>query len=363
MRVLVLARDPVGRMPAQRFRFEQYVGPLAARGIAMEFEPLMAGSTTDVLYEPGHVGRKVAGVARGAGLRLAQIGRSRRYDVAFVAREGFPLGPAWVERALTAAGLPFVFDFDDAVWLPHGSAANRLIAPLKFAGKTASACRLATVVTAGNGYLAEWARRFNPRVRVLPTTVDTDRFRRESSPEPRPDPLVIGWSGSHSTAAHLRPLMPVLADLQRRRGVRLVVIGAPPFAAEGAEVEFVPWTEADEVEQLGRLDIGVMPLPDTEWARGKCGLKALTYMALGIPTVMSPVGVNVDIAQGGAAWLADGPQEWTSALERLLDEPDTRRELGAAGRRRVEERYSVTRNVQGYADALQEAVALGGRRA
>ncbi len=357
MRVLILARDPLGRTPGQRFRFEQYIGPLAERGIAIECKPLIDTTTADILYEPRRYLRKTAVVLGGAGARLRAIAASRNYDAVLVSREGFPLGPPWVERALRLAGVPYIFDFDDAIWIPNASHANRLVAPLKFPRKAGLACRWATLVTAGNRYLAQWASEFNDHVRILPTTIDTDVYR-PSPPIPSDRP-VIGWSGSHSTAQHLRPLMPILADIQQRRGVRLLVIGAPPFNTEGADVEFVRWTEQDELQQLRRLDIGVMPLPDTEWARGKCGLKALQYMSLGIPTVMSPVGVNVDIAEGGAAWLAHEPAEWTAALERLLDEPETRTRLSEAGRRRVEERYSVVGNVQHYLEAFEEVVSLG----
>jgi glycosyltransferase involved in cell wall biosynthesis len=193
-------------------------------------------------------------------------------------------------------------------------------------------------------------------VRVIPTTIDTswyvphpDRWEREGS-------LCIGWSGSTTTVAHLRTIEAVLRDVQRDRGVRLRVIADQPVTIEGAEVEFVSWTDEREVADLHPIDIGIMPLPDDEWSKGKCGAKALQYMALEIPTVMSPVGVNVDIASGGAALLATSPEEWRDALDRLLDDATLRRRLGSAGRQRVVDRYSVVANAPAYVDAVRSVV-------
>src|SRR5262249_6744221 len=151
----------------------------------------------------------------------------------------------------------------------------------------------------------------------------------------------VGWSGSHHTAIYLDALAPVLRDLQRETGVRLRVIGDEHFAIPGAEVEALPWREKTELADLAEIDIGLMPMPDDQWARGKCGLKALQYMALGIPAVISPVGVNVEIASDGAALLANGPAEWSDTILRLIQSTERRAELATRGRARVEQRYSV----------------------
>jgi glycosyltransferase involved in cell wall biosynthesis len=133
------------------------------------------------------------------------------------------------------------------------------------------------------------------------------------------------------------------------------VIGAESFRITGASVETLPWREQSEIQDLSAIDVGLMPLPDDPWARGKCGLKALQYMALGIPTVMSPVGVNREIAAGGAAHLAGGDDEWRAVLTRLIEDPELRAKLGAAGRARVEERYSVRAMLPRYRDSLMRA--------
>jgi glycosyltransferase involved in cell wall biosynthesis len=356
IRVLVLTPYPVRTAPSQRFRFEQYVEPLARAGIRIDISPFLDPQAMGVLYRPGHLRAKVEAVLRGLVRRRGDVAGARGYDLVLVHREALPLGYPVVERLLPRLGVPYVFDFDDAVYRAHYSAANSWIAPLKYPAKTSTIARGATLVVAGNEHLAAWARRYTDRVTVIPTTIDTDAYH------PAPDGarraserLCVGWSGSHSTVEHLKPLAPVLRDLQRERGVRLRVIGADDFRIPGAEVEALAWREATELRDLREIDIGIMPLPDDDWARGKCGLKALQYMALGIPTVMSPVGVNPTIARDGAALLASSPDDWGRVLRMLLDEPGLRERLAAAGRARVEEEYSIDAVAPAYVVALRGA--------
>jgi glycosyltransferase involved in cell wall biosynthesis len=277
---------------------------------------------------------------------------SRRYDLVLVHRESLPVGPPWVERILGSAGVPYVFDFDDAIYLRASSDANRRLAWLKYPSKTATVVRNARVVIAGNEHLANWARRSAADVVVIPTAIDTDVYRPAP---PRMGPLCVGWSGSPSTIQHLEQLAPVLSELQRERGVRLRIIGDSGYTIDGAAVDAVPWREASELEDLRAIDIGVMPLPNDEWARGKCGLKALQYMALGIPAILSPVGVNRAIARDGAALLASTAAEWRSALRALLDDEQLRVRTGRAGRVRVESEYSLDTALPLWERALRSA--------
>jgi glycosyltransferase involved in cell wall biosynthesis len=360
LRVLLLAPYPLRSAPGQRFRFEQYLAPLAERGYAIDVRCLLNPQAAAVLKRPGRTAAKASIIRRGAAQRVRDLLRARGYDVVFVYRAAFPLGPALFERALARLGVPYVLDFDDAIWQTNVSEVNKRFARLKFAGKMESIARHATVVSAGNEFLADWARRVNDNVVVVPTTIDTDVYRPH--PPSERDRLCVGWSGSETTAKHLAGLTGVLRDVQHRHDVRLLVIGPAHFIIENADVEVREWNEQTELEDLSQIDIGVMPLPDDPWARGKCGLKALQYMALGIPTVMSPVGVNTDIAEGGAALLASTEEQWTAVLGQLIADSAMRRRIGEAGRRRVEERYSIHRNVDRYADLLDRAASLGVRR-
>ena len=271
-----------------------------------------------------------------------------------VHRESFPVGPGWVEPLLRKLGVPYAFDFDDAIYLPAASEANRRLAWLKGAGKTKRVVAGASLVIAGNDHLAGWARGYARRVTVIPTTVDTEHYQVRERPVA--ERVCVGWSGSPTTIVHLRLLEPVLRTLQREQGIRIRVIGDASYRIDGAAIESLDWRAASELRDLSAIDIGVMPMPDDEWSRGKCGLKALQYMALGIPAVISPVGVNREIADGGAAILASTQDEWLAALRALIADAELRSRVGAAGRARVEERYSVAAAATSWERALHEAV-------
>jgi glycosyltransferase involved in cell wall biosynthesis len=349
-RVLVLAPWPPRTAPSQRFRFEQYLDPLRDDGFEFEVSTLLDAESSAVLAQDGHLGRKAAVAARAAGRRLRDVMRGRSYDVALIHREAFPFG-SFVERSLAALGVPYIYDLDDAIYLPPGGRPR--FSAFRYR-KAEAIARRAQTVTPGNPYLAEWARRLNDDVRVVPTTIDTQLYRPRSGRDPDA-PLCVGWSGSRHTAIYLEEMAPLLRELQRDAGVRIRAIGDPEFSIPGAEVEALPWREETELEDLAEIDIGIMPMPDDQWARGKCGLKALQYMALEIPAVISPVGVNVEIAEGGAAQLASGREEWRKAILGLVESAERRRELGARGRERVEQRYSVRANLPVYREVLSAA--------
>ncbi len=356
MRILLLAPYPLGKVASQRFRFEQYLDPLAERGIDIHVHPLLDEPTARVLYQRGHVPAKSLAVVRGAVKRLTDLISAQRYQAVFIHREAFPLGYPIVERLLSVLRIPYIFDFDDAIYLANTSDANRWVAPLKYPAKTQTTVRHASLVLAGNRHLAGWAQSFNDEVRILPTTIDTELYLpRERQ---RRERVCVGWSGSLTTIEHLRPLGGVLANLQRSHGIRIKVIGDPSFSLPGAKVEALAWQESSELTELADIDIGIMPLPDDDWARGKCGFKALQYMGLGIPAVISPVGVNVEIARDGAARLASGEQQWREVLTELIEDPECRLAQGRRGRRRVEDEYSVRAHVEGYVDAIRTVVGF-----
>jgi glycosyltransferase involved in cell wall biosynthesis len=351
LRVLVLAPYPPRTAPSQRFRFEQYLDPLRDDGFDFEVSTLMDAEGSALLASNGHLGGKIALAARAAAKRLRDVVRGRSYDVAFVHREAFPVGFPFFERSLSALGTPYIYDLDDAIYLPPGGRPRFSAFRYRKAGTIARHARL---VTAGNRYLADWARTQNEDVRLIPTTIDTDLYRPRPAPESSAA-VCVGWSGSSHTAGYLETLAPVLRELQEETGIRLRVIGDDRFTIPGAEVEALPWREETELEDLAEIDIGLMPMPDDQWARGKCGLKALQYMALGIPAVISPVGVNVEIARGGAALLASTEREWREAIIGLVKNAERRNELAVRGHERVEQRYSVRANLPRYREALDAA--------
>jgi glycosyltransferase involved in cell wall biosynthesis len=206
---------------------------------------------------------------------------------------------------------------------------------------------------AGNSFLAEYAGRYNGRVSVVPTTIDTDAYR-PSTRAPNRTP-VIGWTGSRTTAPYLEIIRPALERLRRRTEFKLVVVGADGFAPRGVEVEHRPWRSSTEVQDLTDIDVGVMPLADTEWERGKCALKALQYMALGVPPVVSPVGANRQVVEDGVSGrFAESSEEWETTLHLLLTEPGLRARLGRAARARVEASFSCRVQVPRVATVFRE---------
>jgi glycosyltransferase involved in cell wall biosynthesis len=316
------------RGASSRCRVYQYLPRLAARGIEGEVLPRFP--------------------AAGALWRLAGTA-----DAVFLQKRV----PSLTRLLLLRRRAPrLLFDFDDAIWLRGASAGKVRSAPLRKRLRLAATLRLADRVIAGNEYLAAYARRWTPRVSVLPTPVDLEHYGRGQGPtsELTPEPVRLGWVGHPSTLGYLRRLEPALAGLARRYPeLRLRVVCSEPYTSQVLPVENIPWSLAEEVANLRSLDIGLMPLDDDSWARGKCGYKALQYMAVGVPVVCSPVGMNIDIVQEGEnGLLASGPDAWERQISRLVGSPELRQRLGAAGRRSVEESYSLATMAERLAELL-----------
>jgi glycosyltransferase involved in cell wall biosynthesis len=354
--ILAVVQYGYDAAPAQRYRIEEWQPLLESNhGIDITYTPFIHRSAYEVFIKPGHVARKVAATVGGVARRLFDVARARKWDCVYILREAAAIGPALFEP-LFASRIPYVFDFDDAIFLPQVSSANRTFAFTKSFRKVSTICRLAAHVTAGNEYLASWARQRNDKVTVIPTTVDTDRY----IPRPRPanDIPVIGWSGSLSTAVYLRELREVFSRLAETHRFRLRIMGAPDFEPpSGVDTDLVAWTSESEIDQLSMMDIGLMPLPDDAWARGKCGLKALLHMSLAEPVVCSPIGVNSEIVNHGVnGFLASTPAEWLARLRELLDSAELRRGLGTAGRETILERYSARSQVPRLAEIFRSVI-------
>ena len=341
MRVLALMPALYDTSPGQRYRLEQWEPLLRERGVDITFAPFEDEDLHALLYQPGMMKKKLQLVTRGLGRRLSLVRKAKQYDLVYILREAALLGPPVFERLIAQSGVPVVFDFDDAIFVSYRSPSNGYLSYLKFASKTRTICRIASHVMVGNPYLAEYARQVNDRVTVIPTTIDTEKYRVPERRE-KSGPLVIGWTGSHSTVQHLDTMRGALKKLAERESFRLRVIGTPAYECAPVEVEAMRWRADTELEDLSEIDIGMMPLPDDRWSKGKCGLKALQFMALGIPTICSPVGVNTDIIQDGQnGFIAGTEDEWVEKLSRLLRSAELRRRLGDAGRATVEEQYSA----------------------
>src|SRR5262245_52081522 len=276
----------------------------------------------------------------------------------------FPIGPAIVERLIAARRRPpIVFDFDDAIFLPSVSEANKFIGAFKWPQKVASIIRSSDHVITGNEFLSAYARRFNSAVTTIPTSVDTEFFVPShrapgNGARPRTDEPIVGWIGSPTTGGYIRSLSNVLRRVRERHRFVLRVSGAgETFSIPGVTIQNEPWALAREVELFNTCDIGVYPLDDDEWSKGKWGFKAIEFMACGVPVVAAAVGVNREIIQDGVnGFLASTNDEWIEKIGRLLAEPDLRARFGAAGRRTIEERYSLAVNAPKLVATFREVL-------
>jgi glycosyltransferase involved in cell wall biosynthesis len=323
-----------------RQRFLQYRPFLSETGFEMLHRPLLDDAYLQRLYV-GHSrqGRHVAACYID---RLRWLLSSPDVDILWLHCELFPYLPGLLERLSGWPGKPVVFDFDDAIFHNYDHHLKRQIR--RFLGrKLHSTIGAAEMAFCGNNYLAEYARPLCSQIEIVPTIVDTEIFR--PSPGKRLVNLSnrIGWIGTPSTwNEYLLGMLPMLNQIAASNGGQIAVMGADCKAKPHPHLDLVKWSEEGEVPFLQTLDVGIMPLTDTPWARGKCGYKLIQYMACGLPVVASPVGVNKEIVEHGVnGFMAETDGEWRSAVETLLSDADLRRRMGAAGRKKVEESYSL----------------------
>lgn len=340
LRVLALTRyGPLGA--SSRLRILQYLPSLGATGLRVQVQALFNDAALSARYRHGGYG--VAAALRCFSQRIATLQARQQFDLLWIEKEAMPWWPLWVETTLLR-GVPYVLDYDDAVF--HNYDRHRLAAVRRvFGHRLDGLMAKAVLVMCGNDYLAQRARDAGaPWVEVLPTVIDLERYPlpRTSLDLHTPRAPVVVWIGSPSTACYLQLLHAPLQTLAQRLPFTLRVIGGGDVALPGVQVECVPWSENTEVVSITKGDIGVMPLLDSPWERGKCGYKLIQYMACGLPVIASPVGVNTSIVQDGVnGFLASSPVEWVHRLEHLLTDEPLRRQMGAAGRLRVEQEYCL----------------------
>ncbi|MEP1201232.1 glycosyltransferase family 4 protein [Tateyamaria sp.] len=323
-----------------RQRFEQYRPFLEEIGFELVPLPLLDNSYLQQLYETGHKPRgRIAACYVG---RLRWLLSKPDVDLIWLHCELFPYLPGLVEKLSIWPGKPIVFDFDDAIFHNYDLHPRRQLRA--FLGrKLYTTIGAAEMAFCGNNYLAEYARPLCTGTKIVPTVVDTEIFYPSPREQPEDCPLRVGWIGTPSTwNDYLRKKLPMLKEVAASVSGQIAVMGAHKNAEAHPLLDLVQWSEAGEVPFLQALDIGIMPLTDTPWARGKCGYKLIQYMACGLPVVASPVGVNRDIVEHGVnGFLAESDDDWRTAIETLLRDPDLRRRMGVAGRLKVEQNFSL----------------------
>jgi len=326
-----------------RQRLVQYIPYLNRHGIEVVIEPLLDNRYVEAMMS----GKKASRVKIAAAYlrRLWRLLARRDYDLLWVHSELFPYLPATFERLANWAGKPVVCDFDDAIFHQYDDHRSSVVRAA-LGRKLEPLLRRASGSSCGNAYIEAHVERYCPNTVILPTVVDTDIYF-PAPPDLASEQFVVGWIGSSSTWRYVEPLLPTLLPWLKARDAVLMAVGAGP-AARGIEgVIAVDWQEEREVRDIQAMDVGIMPLPDEPWARGKCGYKLIQYMACGLPVIASPVGVNSEIVEEGASGLlAREPGEWLAALDRLYADRDLCRAMGAKGRARVEARYSLASQEQ-----------------
>ncbi len=366
--IIFICPYPAEQAPSQRFRFEQYFSLLKHRSFHFEIYSFWSLSSWKLLYKKGSVANKFFFLLAGFIKRFILLFYIQKADFVFIHREATPIGPPWFEWAVAKVFRKrIIYDFDDAIWLPNTSEENSLASKLKWHSKVSSICRWSYAVSCGNQYLCDFAKQFNQRVFLNPTTIDTDNLHnpalykgihvssvnalRTDEVKGLADLVTIGWTGTHSTLKYIDMLLPVIQSLEKKfpNRIRFVAIADKNPSFSVSSFCFISWSKETEIQDLLQFDIGVMPLTDDVWASGKCGFKALQYMALGIPAIASPVGANsIIIDEGVNGFLCHSLQQWETALIKLIQDPTLRREMGERGRKKMVEHYSVSSNSSNF---------------
>lgn len=340
VRVLLLSK--YGRLGASsRIRSLQYLPDLQQSGLQVAVHALLSDEALAARYQRGRYS-VVDLLCAYSGRVRALLGR-HKFNVIWIEKESLPWWPLWIERLLLR-GVPYVLDYDDADF--HNYDLHRWAWVRSVYGRRLDGLMTgATLVVTGNEYLAQRARAAGaPWVEIVPTVIDLLRypFDPQQTVRKRVDMPRVVWIGSPCTVHYIQSIRGALAQLAEKYPFVLRVIGGGAMEIAGVQIEVVGWSEATEVQNIRDCDIGIMPLLNTPWEEGKCGYKLIQYMACGLPTVASNVGVNAEIVQDGlTGYLARSSDDWVSALARLLADDGLRRTMGEAGRLRVEEKYCV----------------------
>ncbi len=342
MRILFLAPYPPFESPSQRYRFEQYFSLLEENNIRYDYHAFIGIKTWKIIFQQGKFFQKTAGVLKGFLKRWGMLFGLKKYDYVFIHREIAPMGPPVYEWIIAKVfRKKIIYDFDDAIWVPNASGSNKFAKHIKWPGKVKKICSWSYKISAGNEYLAEYARRYNPQVTVIPTVVDTEKVHNRVQDQATGSP-VIGWTGTFTTLKYLEMVMPVMQKLQEKIDFPFLVIANKDPKLLLKKYQFLQWKKETEAGDLLKMHIGLMPLTDDEITRGKCGFKAIQYMSLGIPPVVSAVGVNSEIVEDGVnGFICYSEEDWEKKTTLLLQDPDRRMSFGKAAREKIERSYSV----------------------
>jgi glycosyltransferase involved in cell wall biosynthesis len=355
--VFFIAPAPVGISPGQRFRFEHYLPLLEREGIKYKVSSYFSMKGRKALYSNENTFGKMLAIFRGYLIRIGDLFRVMRYDYVYIHREDTPVGPpvfSWIMSRVLRRKL--IYDFDDAIWIPGMSDYNRKFSFIKFFGNVAKISKWSHTVTVGNAYLKEYADIYNKNVKVIPTVVNTETMHNQVQQQDIALPA-IGWTGSFSTLVYLNIILPVLQQLQEKFDFIFYVIADKDPQLPLKHYRFIKWNKDTEVQDLLNFHIGLMPLTNDQYSKGKCGFKAIQYMSLGMPAIVSPVGVNTEIVKSGEdGFICESPEEWKDKIELLLKDTLLRKKMGQAARAKIEKAYSIKATEKTFLGLFQNGI-------
>jgi len=340
MKILILPRyEPRGA--SSRYRFYQFIPYLYAQGWDVTVNPLLSDNYIRYLYDKTPL--PVREIIQGYFKRIIQILNKNNFDLIWLQQELFPWIPSVFENILVRGESKIVADYDDAFFHRYDQNNSFFIRSL-LKNKIDSVMEYADMVLAGNNYLFERAKLSNENVKLFPTVVDINKF--VNSNPIKDDVFTIGWIGSPGTAKYLKIIEDALKEVSLDKNIQINLIGANKFEINGVSINHIKWDENTEVEEISKFDVGIMPLPDNPWERGKCGFKLIQYLSCNLPVIGSPVGVNREIIINGVnGFQANSKDEWIKYIRILKDDKELTLKMGKNGRRFVEEKYSLQGNV------------------
>ena len=350
--ILFLSPYPVGCAPSQRFKYEQYYPHFEANGFSITTSSFVNHAFWEIIYKPGFLLSKIRYTLQGYCMRSKDLFRLRSFDIVYVHLWVTPFGLPLFEWLVRLLARKVIYDLDDMIYLGHTSEANRRFINLKGKEKTPYLIKRADHVIVSSPELFEYASGLNNKASDISSTVDTDRFVAEAK-SGDDGKVAIGWTGTHSTSKYLHILDAVFQKLAKEIDFKLIVIGDESFQCGNIEIDHREWSEETEVRELCDIDIGLYPLPFEQWIMGKSGLKAITYMSMGIPCVAAAIGANMRVVEHEVTgYLVKTQDEWYDAIKTLAENPELRREMGMRGRQIVEEKFSIKSNVKHYVSVL-----------
>ena len=355
MKILILPRYE-NLAASSRFRFYQYIPKLKEIGWDITVKPLLSNNYVKYLYFNKSL--KFGEIFKSYLNRINNLLRNNRFDIVWLQQEALPWIPYFIETLLLKSSKKLVTDYDDAFFHRYDLHKNKIVRTI-LKNKIDSVMAVSDLILAGNDYLASRAALNNSfkRITIFPTVVDTAKYTIRKNVRKNKE-FTIGWIGSPGTEKYLNVVSGVLNEIVKFGKIKISLIGAKNFKNDDGNINFIKWNEKTEVEEISKFDVGIMPLLDNPWERGKCGFKLIQYFACGIPVIGSPIGINNKIiSHGQNGFLAKDITQWRQSLIYFINNRERAKEMGLKGRKLVEKKYSLKNNILDIKNLFNDLVS------